>query len=399
MLFLIYLTKQTTPSFMRGRCILFIMGDSLIVRRGGSGDTVGILRTVIIDKTTTWVVPKAKDQTFHIRLFGAGGSGGSFAKGGSYGGGGSGGGGGYMNNATIALLPGDQIPISIAVGSYDTGGTTSFGTYLAANGGNKGSGLSGTSTAKDRPDGGSGGGFSSMVYPNNSGYTTPGGSGRQFGGGGFYAGFSEGDGGKWGGGGGGYAARISNGGVIEYSSGTPVFSGLAGNGGNNTSQAEDGTNTINNDDVPNGSHSKFGFDINLQGAGKGKGIRGGGGGYGGNGGNNLGGGGGYGGNGGNGFIHDTEFCYSGGGGGGYGGDGGEGGYADNCGGLSGGVYKYPYLGFGGGGGGYGKGGKGGNGQILDTKAEDGGIAAGGGGGYGFDMGKGGNGICIIQYFE
>lgn len=370
------------------------MGDALIVRRGGSGDTVGTLRTVIIDKTTTWVVPKAKDQTFHIRLFGAGGGGGTFAISKGSGGGGSGGGGGYMNNTIIALLPGDQIPITIAVGNSMTGGTTSFGTYLAANGG-----LSpgiGSSSAQDSVTGGSGGGGSSVLRSNGALYITYAGIGTQFGGGGGYRGNR---GGKWGGGGGtcDTGVSVSLGGYLKFDSSnyTNIVSGLAGNGGNDILEAEDGTNTINNDEVPNGSHSKFGFDINLQGAGKGKGLRGGGGGYGGNGGNNGGGGGGYGGNGGNGVFDDTKQYYGGGGGGGYGADGGEGGYGANFS-LSGGVYKYTYMGFGGGG--YGKGGKGGNGQMDHGVGERGGIAAGGGGGEG-GVGNGGNGICIIQYFE
>ena len=350
------------------------MGDSLIVRRGGSGSSKYKLVTEMYLYNKSWKVPKAKDQKFSIRLFGGGGGGYYYET--------SswiyrcGGGGGYMNNGEFTLQEGTTIPITIGTGGYknNTGGTTSFGTYLAANGGTGGN-----------SDGGSGG--------SGGGGLGGGGTGYQFGGGASSRDMHVigGNGGKYGGG--GYGAGTygiggclyyTNGEIQKDSDGNVIRSGLAGNGGayyvyktvNVQINAENGTNTIGNDQVPNGSNVKFDYDLNLQGAGlSGRSTSnrffGGGGGYGGNGGNNCGGGGGYGGNGGN-------NC---GGGGGYGADGGN-----NS----------------GGGGGYGKAGTGGDGG----KYGDGGIAAGGGaptepGGksYPYNNGTfGGNGIVIIQYY-
>ena len=119
------------------------MGDSLIVRRGGSGSSQYELKTEIIQTNKTWTVPKARDQVFSIRLFGGGGCGSFTAGKFPSGGGGSGGGGGYMNTTILALIPGEQIHITIGSGGSAylrsmNGGTTSFGTYLAANGGQSG---------------------------------------------------------------------------------------------------------------------------------------------------------------------------------------------------------------------------------------------------------------------
>ena len=350
----------------------------MYVEGGSDSSSKHRLVTEIYWYNKSWKVPKAKDQKFSVRLFGGGGGGyGAESLSHVYSGGG---GGGFMNNGELTLAEGSTIFITVGSGGNPggdqlatNGGTTSFGTYLAANGGRSGimtSSLTG-GIYYEGGSGGSGGGGSECI---------DGGTGYQFGGGGSQ-GLAGGNGGKWGGAGGSInrKQKCAIGGCLYYSNeeikkdsdGNVIRSGLAGNGANDTLKAEDGTNTINNDDVPNGSHVKFYYDLNLQGAGsagKGDNYGGGGGGYGGNGGNYSGGGGGYGGNGGN----------TSGGGGGYGADGGD---------------------FNGGGGGYGPGGKGGNGG-LKSSGQTGGIAAGGGGGYGRSVsgGAGGNGIVIIQYY-
>ena len=362
----------------------FFMGEAIIVGRASGGSSTPRLVTEIYNTNTTWTVPKAVDQTFHIRVFGGGGSGGAGNGGPGVPGTGMfggllGGAGGRMNNATFALLPGEQISISIGGGGKTalacTGGTTAFGEYLSAVGG---AGVSsGGATAGDRINGGSGGGGGFIINENISNTSRIrryqfGGNGAQFGGGGgFYIG---GRGGEYGG----------NGGSV-YGSDTTAT------GGHN------GINTIGNNNYPDGSSSKFGFDLNLQGAGlcmnPGNNYYGDGG-CGGNGGYNLGGGGGgYGGNGGNGAYIETNnnWCFAGGGGGGYGADGGDA-YAHK-------INNYHAVGIGGGGGGYGKGGHGGNGvNNSKTANANGGIAAGGGGSYSGNPGYGGNGICIIQYY-
>lgn len=62
----------------------FIMGDALIVGRGGGSSSKPKLETVILVSNSTWTVPKAKDQKFSVRIFGGGGCGGSMCGGGNY---------------------------------------------------------------------------------------------------------------------------------------------------------------------------------------------------------------------------------------------------------------------------------------------------------------------------
>ena len=372
---------------------IYFMGDALIVGRGGGGSSSKYeLKTEIYEADKLWVVPKAKDQKFSVRLFGGGGGGGY---------GSSGGGGGFMNNRDLTLSQGSTVQITIGSGGKDynsnestIGGTTSFGTYLAANGG-------GDPMYHCGVNGGSGGGRGYSGGQSGIGY--------QFGGGGL-----GGNGGKWGGGGGGgvpvansqwdnffngalsinYQCNPSNGAWYDGGGG-----GLGGNGAivnENPSnsdkhwigvEAEDGTDTtsiISNTYIS--GKGKAGSTIRT-----GNGISycvhagGGGGGYGGNGGNNGGGGGGYGADGGDGYVHDGgkgyyfESFICGGGGGGYG-KGGYGGNANSRG--------------GGGGGAYGPGGDGA--PNINVNGTDG--VRGGGGGGGIHGGNGGNGIVIIQYY-
>lgn len=354
------------------------MGEALIVSRGSSsgGSSGKTLISQIFIENTVWKAPKIPDQNFSVRIFGGGGSAGYK----------SGGGGGWMNNAIIAINAGEEIQITIGEGGRcgsssdlfgNNGGTTSFGKYLFALGGETGNG----STAGS---GGSGGG--AYYY---------GGIGFQFGGGGGTS--NGGNGGKWGGGGGGYG---KGGCLYENSQNTSQVTGYSGLGGNaggwnfNDDPPANGTNTIGTGLEFEGSGICGTPDHNINEKADRDGFCGGGG-YGGCGGNILyyghstskgykynagGGGGGYGANGGGG-------CEGAGGGGGYGGDGGG-----IC--ASGQYNVY------GGGGGYGKLGKGGGFYNIDGISRiirDGGIAAGGCS-YAQEFGNGGNGICIIQYY-
>ena len=323
--------------------VLKYMSEAIISRRGSGGGSSGggTLRTEIIAFNTNWVVPN-HIGSISVRLFGGGSAG--------YGGE-QGGCGGWMNNKDLSLSNGIVVPITIGIGgkmlntSGISGGTTSFGTYLSANGG--------TNIA-----GGSGGGGSNGRYGGGTGYQFGGGGGKisvQF----VNINYEGGDGGIWGGGGGG------NGKGGTY----------GGNGCVRLGSAENGTNTMSNSSVP----------VNMRGYGiAGQSTYGaGGGGFGGNGGNGVyspsgqrgmcGGGGGYGigASGGNAGMYQYGDG-GGGGGGGYNSRGGNGGMSWG----------------GGGGGGYGDGG---GGTALGV---DGGIGAGGAG-----TGKGGNGICIVEYYQ
>ena len=347
----------------------------MIIRSGGGQYTSGgyILRTQMITRNQNWIVPKAKDQKFSVRVFGGGGS---SAKVNMYTNSTAhyhigGGGGGNMNNNTLVLNHGDIIPISIGEGGDNgySGGTTSFGTYLYATGGQAGNGIRGG-------NGGTGGGacYPGGIYHGDGGNATYGG-----GGGSCYMyenshdrGFEGygGTGGTYGGAGGGYRSAQSNGGY--------------GNGGGYGIDAEDGLNTINlatelefvgdgkagsqNSNKQScggggyGGRGGKGFAYKQSGYNKPYGIGGGGGGYGGNGGNcstNLG----------------IVAC---GGGGGYGNDGDDG-YAV-C--TTGGGYEGLNLALGGGGGGYGPEGFGHGGTSTGPLPA-----------------SGRAGVCIITYME
>ena len=441
--------------------VLKYMSEAIISRRGSSGGSGGgQLRTEIIASNVNWTVPNHKGN-ISVRIFG----GGSAYMPEGQGGGGS----GWMNNGEFSnLTPGQIIPITIGDGDIysrgnftGSGGTSSFGTYLSANGGSG-------------PDGGAGG---------------PGGDGYQFGGGGGYVGHSSayvygagnggiwgggggygcyygsrpswaGDGGTYGGGGGGAVATYyfqlsqsapgGNGGTYGGGGGggtSMLFNNMVsilnqykfisnagiggingGNGGNGENISKNGINTIGNTSIQSNlrGNGRCGdtTPINIYHSGFGSKYYygGGGGGYGGRGGSLAGshfintqsygsdnskiciiggGGGGYGGNGGNGAIQissvDVSLEYGGGGGGGYGGNGGNG------------IKVKASIGRGGGGGGY---------------FSDGDSGAGGGGYYtychggssthkytGFGSGAGAGAVntttliakaidggCIIQYY-
>lgn len=320
------------------------MGEALISRSGsfdggGSGGKGYIPVTEIIQNNQTFIMPKTNGQLISVLLFGAGGK--QYANGG-------GGGGGNMNNAVLNIPAGTKISIIIGSNSMNNGGATSFGTYLAATGGQYG-------TSDSGGNGGSGGGSGSGVY--TAGvylYRIDGYGGDAVYGGGGGGGINGGNGGTFGGGGSGYYGGTSLGGY--------------GHGGSN----EIGNNGLNT----------IGKGLEFEGGGLA--------------GTKYGGGGGYGGNGGNGSTSDdgSGCVYAGGGGGGYGGNGGNG-YIDiNRWHYSGSRYNTIYTAHGGGGGGYGN--DGWDGSIN---------SGGGGGGYGLQgFGHGGGGyanslpgVCILTY--
>ena len=385
------------------------MSEVMISRRGGgSGGSSGngTLFTEIITDNRYYTVPNGiKNNELRVRIFGGGGgygmnSVGTFINNCAYGGG-----SGWMNNDIVTLLSGVQVYITIGNGGKSTyinssyvyaydGGTTSFGGYLSANGGE-------SSFQKSGNGGASGAGYGSYVKPIS----------YQFGGGAGASYSNGGDGGVWGGGGGCVATSGSDktsgnggtygggGGAIGASLGKGGTYG--GNGGTIYNAAENGTNTIGMSTVPNDcwGSGECGclwtprtfdnvYNRNYTRNDSKHACCG---------------GGGYGGNGGDGMYHNSRFSFAGGGGG-YGGNGG--GFNGNN--LSGGSWTYS-------GGGYGKG-------------ADGAASAGGAGYYtpaiiGYSggvaynsWGRGGNsnvnnrsgiigndvhgtsGVCIIQYY-
>ena len=386
--------------------VLRYMSECIISRRGsGGGSSGGNMTSEVIIENTVWVVPNHIGN-IQVRIFGGGASGINtpYADSNYHT---MGGGSGWMNNGELDINSGTVIPITIGQGGqYNgsqqmyAGGTTSFGTYLSANGGDSSGG------------GGSGGGiYSSVVrYISSS-------IGLQFGGGGIniynrgvissptYPTVYSARGGMWGGGGGlsittnhrsyvyftlypGSGGTYGGGGGISltnseinqnYNGNYPFSKGgtYGGNGGvyrwasgfigHNIIASENGTNTLGYTNIPENCRGAGNRGLALNGNGGS-----GGGGYGGNGGNDGGGGGGYGGNGGS----------SGGGGGGYG-RGSDGGKY----GGGGGGYFSPGGNYGGGGGSYGRGGDMNNAPGF------------GGGGWGGNNGSGGQGICIISYYQ
>ena len=156
------------------------------------------LQTDIITSSTDWVVPD-HDGNITVLVYGAG-SGGNFEAGGS---------GGFLNTGEFDIPTGQHVPITIGTGggsgqTMGTGGTTSFGTYLSANGGSQ-------------YDGGSTGGGNSNA------------NAHLFGKGAFMR--YTGNAGIWGGGGGGLFAftsyysntRASNGGTYGGGGGACVI--------------------------------------------------------------------------------------------------------------------------------------------------------------------------------
>lgn len=362
-----------------------------------------VLHTEIITQSTHWNNKYTFPLEVSVLMFGGGG-----------GGSGGGHGGGHMTKWSGTVQPLEQILINIGDGGTDgNGGTTSFGTYASANGGEK---------AVDTIKGGSGGTGGGGGSADGGDGSYGGGGGGAYNNSGDQAVKNGGNGGIYGGGGGGSGSKYawySNRNYPNYiSAGSGGLGGeYGGNGGkggelsitgqSTTSSGE--TNGLTYISIPaeNGMDGINTSDLDLEFIGDGKAglgqtrvsvssmytsntIRyriyytsggGGGGGYGGRGGDGVtsafsnnygipgagGGGGGYGADGGNAALSGSSSCFSGGGGG-YGGRGGDGnGWSGQ---------------------GYGAGGSGGG---------------GGGGGYGLlpeseKKTTGNSGICIIRYF-
>ena len=96
--------------------------------------------TEIFTASGTWTCPAGVDKVF-VRLFGGGGGGGGLNEDNNYITGG-GGGGGYMAYSALNVTPNSNYTVTIGAGGAGTssgnggtGGVTSFGILLSANGG------------------------------------------------------------------------------------------------------------------------------------------------------------------------------------------------------------------------------------------------------------------------
>lgn len=413
------------------------MGEAIMASVGRSGVLPGIkwkLKTRIYTSNGQFTVPSnIRNNELKVMCYGGGGGALNSPTDGST----SGGGGGYMNLKVFNNINSLEIVnINIGKGYLGTGGSTMFGKYLSANGGQSGRKYDGTrnSLTPIGGNGGSGGGGG----PSGSWSYDVGGGGNaeSFGGGGsggyaikLYGNHTQlptdryeatdpynvkpdsrqsnftiavaGSGGPWGGGGGGlieFKEAWIGGGYRTYGLYTKkqgISNGNGGNGGigNNGNSGNKINNTsliIDNDLIKNLLNNPLGGNCVAY-------SGGGGGGYGGAGGM----GGGI-----NSKIYNQSSTYytlyhigGCGGGGGYGANGGNG-YCYNAQWASEYFWQSPCGGGGGGGGGFG--GKGADGNWT---------CGGGGGGYGpsnYGAGGGGSaingaygkdGICIIQYYE
>ena len=190
-------------------------------------DQLRAVRCVLFDESSTFTVPKAVGQKFVVLAQGGGGGGFGMTNGGG------GGGGGYAAISTITLPVGNIVPITIGAGGISPtvkgdiklGGTTSFGTYVSAAGGESASGANGGSGGSGGGGGGGDGGGS-------------GGSGGVYGGGGGCTKGAGGNGGVYGGGGG---TGGSN------SSGAGKGGTFGGRGGNINEPGASGKRLTNNE--------------------------------------------------------------------------------------------------------------------------------------------------------
>lgn len=216
-----------------------------------------VFKTEVIKESTGWTVPDV-DGPVNVRIFG-GGAGGQAEKTTFFNfffyAGGCGGGGGHMATKDIMLTRGKNVLITIGKGGAkgagngdgergSAGGTSSFGTYISANGG-------------QCPDGGSGGGSGeAQTYGGSASYGGKGGSSKNgangipaAGGkglGGYYGSDSAGGGGGGYGGNGGDGSNGGGGGGGGY--------GLNGNGSsagtnNKAGWAAGGCGAINDDNA------------------------------------------------------------------------------------------------------------------------------------------------------
>lgn len=140
-----------------------------------------------ICRSTQWYAPKAVNQLFRVFCVGGGGAGGNgsdqFYSTGDYAGGG-GGGSGYTAIKDLTITEGTLLSIICGAGGIASdGGTTSFGSYITANGGKKGSDAT-TTKCGDGGNGGAGGGGGASKYGSSTIVSGNGGDGGQVGGGG-----------------------------------------------------------------------------------------------------------------------------------------------------------------------------------------------------------------------
>lgn len=338
---------------------------------------VEIPHVEIITESGTWQNTAGRKINAVVRCFGAGG-------GGSYSSTKAGGCGGHMAVANVSIEKDEIVNATIGGVATLTGGTTSFGTYVSAAGGQPGD-ISGVT----QPSGGSGCGSSSVSRPGGIG--TYGGGGGGWGGRGAYnyadmdnskyygsyasqAGTNGGTGGVYGGGGGGgggggagVQASSDGGGSLSRSVGGTggakgTNGGAGGKGGSGGTSKNNGVSGVNGG---NGIDTSL-MDLEFTGTGEGgsSGVPG---------------------------SYATKYSIGGGGsggggGGGYGGKGGTGGDGRDTyyGAIDGRVYECGGSGgSGGGGGGYGA--TGGSGVKPSMTSGSGG---GGGGGYGDPGGDG-----------
>lgn len=354
---------------------------------------VEVVHTDIITSSKSWQNTTGGSLDVVVMCFGGGG-GGYGTSNHQFGGGG---GGGYMAKGSYTISSGQSVNVTIGNGgtggstSPSNGGTTSFGTYLSANGG-----AAGTETAGGSGGSGGGGSLYASGTGDSAGSGGTGGSGGYGGGGGgggagsvdgytpaqyFYAtGGAGGSGGSYGGGGGGGGPAGKGYGYRKNSTSFSVSGGTAGlasygQGGRGGTLSmstvgpfeDDSGYRTYTDQISNsaygtngasGTNTNSSTNVDFKGPGS------------------------YG-------TASTVYASTGtmdgastggGGGGGYGGNGGNGGAAWS--GERGSGTHYTTLVGGGGGGGGGYGAKGGNGLL----------GGGGGGGYGGAGGDGGRNL-------
>jgi len=179
--------------------------------------------TTVFTSPGTWSKP-ATVQRIKVTVIGGGGNGGS----GPTGSGGSGGGGG--GGAAIRWIPAPSIPGPVSVTRGAAGGTSSFGAFASATGGqsgttavsfqSRGGGDGGVGSGGDLNIGGSGGGAggsapspspANLVFGGAGGSSIFGGGGAGTGAGGVIGGQAGAPGRNYGGGGGGAAANLTAG--------------------------------------------------------------------------------------------------------------------------------------------------------------------------------------------
>ena len=222
----------------------------------GCGPVVTSFTTV---GTTTWTVP-AGITTLQVLVVGGGGGGGRGR------GGGGGGGGAFVQNANLAVTPGQQISVTVGAGGAGgtstvgatAGGQSAFGATTAAGGGGGGNFSGGAIAGGAGGSGGGGAGGSSgpagtgsAGVGNNGGGGSNGAGGCYYGGGGGGAGGAgagaiSGCGGGAGAGGAGRASTITGSSVIYAAGGGgSTIGNAAGNGGSSNRGGTGGGSIVN----------------------------------------------------------------------------------------------------------------------------------------------------------